>query len=314
MKAIFYRSYGDADVMEYGDLPEPKLGPSSVLVRVKAAAVNPLDWKAREGLYDGFMDTVFPVVPGIDFSGVVERVGFGVRDLAPGDEVMGCVPNDEYLSRGTVAELTSAPARCVIRKPSFLNWIEAAALPLVGLSAYQGMNHLAVRDGEVVLVHGAAGGVGSMAVQYAVKLGARVIGTASEHNHDFLRSLGAEPVDYRRGLAESVAALAPGGVDAVLDASGKRTLRTVAPLLKEGGRLASVADPGVRSAGGTYVFAQAISDDIQKMVALAEEGTMHAPISAVYPLENAVEAFRESQAGHARGKIVVAVGCAPSGM
>ncbi|WP_435590957.1 NADP-dependent oxidoreductase [Nocardia sp. bgisy118] len=311
MKAIFYRTFGDADVMEYGDLPEPKMGPSSVLVRVAAASVNPLDWKAREGLYDGLMDSIFPVIPGIDFSGVVERVGFGVRGLAPGDEVMGCVPNDEYLSRGTLAELTSAPARCVVRKPSCLNWFEAAALPLVGLSAYQSMKHLAVRRGEVVLVHGAAGGVGSMAVQYALSLGARVIGTAGHHNHDFLRSLGAEPVGYRRGLTESVAALAPGGVDAVLDASGKRTLRTVAPLLKAGGRLASVADPAVRSAGGTYVFAQPISTDIREMVALAEEGTMHAQISAVHPLENAVDGFRESQAGHTRGKIVVAVGCAP---
>ncbi|MGW6421381.1 NADP-dependent oxidoreductase [Nocardia sp. NPDC055053] len=309
MKAIFYRGFGDADVMEYGELPEPKMGPSSVLVRVKAAAVNPLDWKAREGLYDSLMDAVFPVVPGIDFSGVVERVGFGVRDLAPGDEVMGCVPNDEYLSRGTVAELTSAPARCVIRKPSVLSWTEAAAFPLVGLSAYQSVSHLAVRDGEVLLVHGAAGGVGSMAVQYAVHLGARVIGTASEHNHDFLRSLGAEPVGYRRGLAESVAALAPGGVDAVLDAAGKRTLRTVAPLLKAGGRLASVADPAVRSAGGTYVFVRPIAEDLQRIAELAEKGTMRSQISAVYPLEQAVDAFRESQAGHARGKIVVAVGC-----
>ncbi|MEW1720657.1 NADP-dependent oxidoreductase [Streptomyces sp. NPDC093109] len=305
MKAVFYRSFGDADVLEVGELPEPTVGPDSVLIRVRAASVNPVDWKGREGHLAPILDAVFPVVPGWDVAGVVERTGLGVTEFSPGDEVIGYVRED-YLSRGSFAELTAAPVRALAHKPTTLSWAQAAGLPLAGLAAYQALvRTLDVRAGETVLVHGAAGGVGSLAVQIAVGLGARVLGTAGEHNHDFVRFLGGEPVAYRKGLTESVAALAPEGVDVILDAVGRRTLRTLGPLLATGGRLASVVDPNVRSVGGSYVFARPDSADLAELARLAGKGRLVVEVSEVFPLEKAADAHRLSQAGHTRGKIVV---------
>lgn len=193
MKAITYRTYGGPDVLEYGDVPDPKLGPDTVLIRVKAASVNPVDWKIQAGYLDGVMDTVFPVIPGWDVAGVVEEAGVGVTEFAPGDEVIGYARED-FVSRGTFAEYVAAPVRTLARKPVGLSFEEAAGLPLAGLTAYQALTRaLNVGSGDTVLVHAAAGGVGSLAVQIARALGARVIGTASERNHDYLRGLGAEP-------------------------------------------------------------------------------------------------------------------------
>lgn len=309
MKAIFYTRFGDADVLEYGERPEPTVGPDAVLVRVKAASVNPADWKSREGYFAPMLDTVFPVIPGWDVAGVVERAGLGVSEFAPGDEVMGYVRED-FLSRGSFAEFMAPPVRALARKPPGLSWEAAAGLPLAGVAAYQALVHaLRVVPGETVLVHGAAGGVGTLAVQLARSLGAsRVIGTASEHNHEFLRTLGAEPVSYRSGLTESVEALVPGGVDVLLDCVGKRVLRTLPPLLRTGGRIASVVDPNITSAGGTYVFARTVAADIAAVGELAERGELTVEIAQSFPLEKAAEAHRLSQQGHTRGKIVVTVG------
>ncbi|KIF73745.1 alcohol dehydrogenase, partial [Streptomyces sp. 150FB] len=167
MKAITYDRYGGPEVLRYGDVPDPKLGPDSVLIEVRGTSVNPFDWKAREGHLDALLQTVFPVIPGWDVSGVVLRPGSAVRELAEGDEVIGYVRED-FLSRGTCAERIAAPERTLARKPSGLSFEEAAGLPLVGLTAYQVLHQvLKVRPGETVLVHAAAGGVGSTAVQLA---------------------------------------------------------------------------------------------------------------------------------------------------
>lgn len=201
MKAITYQRYGSPDVLEYGDVPEPKLGADAVLVRVRAAAVNPVDWKIQAGYLDSVLDAVFPVIPGWDVAGVVEQVGVGVTEYAPGDEVIGYVRED-MVGRGTFAEYVAAPVRTLAHKPAALDFEQAAGLPLAGLTAYQALTGaLEIKPGETVLVHAAAGGVGSLAVQIARALGARVIGTASERNHDYLRTLGAEPVSYGEGLA-----------------------------------------------------------------------------------------------------------------
>ncbi|WP_024805006.1 NADP-dependent oxidoreductase [Nocardia sp. BMG51109] len=307
MKAVFYHRFGDADVLEYGDLPEPKMGLDSVKIRVKAAAVNPVDWKAREGYLDTVCDTMFPVVPGCDFAGVVVDVGLGVTEFVAGDEVIG-FQRDDYLSHGTFGDIAVVPTRAVAHKPPGLDWLESAALPLAGITAYQAVVRvLDVRKGQTVLVHAAAGGVGSFAVQIAAHRGARVIGTAGTHNHEFVKSLGAEPVDYRYGLAESVRALASGGVDAVLDAAGKRTVRALGPLLLPGGRLASVVDPKVRSAGGHYVLARPHRPDLEEVAQMAADGVIQVEVSTVFPLSRTAQAHRLSQGGHTRGKIVVIV-------
>ncbi|WAP55163.1 NADP-dependent oxidoreductase [Streptomyces sp. S465] len=307
MKAISYRSYGGPEVLEYGERPEPKVGPDTVLIRVKAAAVNPVDWKTRAGYLDPFLDAVFPVIPGWDVSGVVERTGPAVTEFQPGDEVIGYVRED-FLSRGTCAEYVAAPIRTLARKPRNLSFTQAAGIPLAGLTAYQTLTRaLKAGEGDTVLVHAAAGGVGSMAVQLARHMGARVIGTASERNHAYLSALGAEPTTYGEGLADRVRALAPNGVDAVFDLVGGDALTASPELLAPGGRLASIADPAVLGLGGHYVFVRPDPDDLQDLTDLAERGALGVEVAEVFPLPKTADAHRLSMEGHVRGKIAITV-------
>ncbi|MER8085573.1 NADP-dependent oxidoreductase [Streptomyces sp. NPDC058316] len=307
MKAISYSSYGGADVLEYGERPDPKVGPDTVLVKVRAAAVNPVDWKAREGHLDSGLDAVFPVIPGWDVSGVVVQPGIAVDEFAVGDEVIGYVRED-FLCRGTFAEYVAAPVRTLARKPLSLSFEEAAGLPLAGLTAYQVLHRaLRIRDGETVLVHAAAGGVGSLAVQLARHMGARAIGTASEPNHDHVRALGGEPVAYGEGLADRLRALAPDGVDAAFDTVGGEALRVSAEVLRPGGRLASITDAEVLSYGGRYAFVRPDAKDLAHLAELAEQGVVTVHVDRVFPLERAADAHRLNEQGRTRGKIVVTV-------
>ncbi|WP_369221917.1 NADP-dependent oxidoreductase [Streptomyces sp. R39] len=307
MKGISYSRYGGPEVLEYGEVKDPKVGPDSVLVKVRAAAVNPVDWKCREGRLHSILDAVFPVIPGWDVSGVVVQPGAAVTEFAVGDEVIGYVRED-FLSRGTFAEYVAAPVRTLARKPRNLTFEQAAGLPLAGLTAYQVLVHaLEVKRGETILVHAAAGGVGSLAVQIAAHLGARVIGTASERNHDFVRGLGGEPVGYGPGLAERVRGLAPEGVAAVFDTVGGEALIVSANLLAPEGRMASIADPDVVDFGGRYCFVRPDAEDLTRLTALAEQGVITVHVAETFPLKAAADAQRRSQEGHTRGKLVVTV-------
>ncbi|OKJ71749.1 NADP-dependent oxidoreductase [Streptomyces sp. CB02460] len=307
MKAISYSRFGDEDVLEYGERPDPKVGPDTVLVKVRAAAVNPVDRQAREGNLDGMLDTVFPVIPGWDVSGVVVQPGVAVDEFAVGDEVIGYVRED-FLSRGTFAEYVAAPVRTLARKPLRLSFEEAAGLPLAGLTAYQVLHRtLRVQEGDTVLVHAAAGGVGSLAVQLARHAGCRVIGTASERNHDHLRTLGAEPVAYGDGLADRLRELAPEGIDAAFDTVGGDALRASAETLAPDGRLASIVDTEVFSYGGRYAFVRPDADDLAHLAELAEQGIVTVHVDRVYPLAETAAAQRLNAEGRTRGKIVVTV-------
>jgi NADPH:quinone reductase-like Zn-dependent oxidoreductase len=307
MKGISYSRYGGPETLRYGEVRDPKVGPDTVLVKVRAAAVNPVDWKCREGHLDGVLDAVFPVIPGWDVSGVVVQPGVAVTEFAVGDEVIGYVRED-FLSRGTFAEYVAAPVRTLGRKPRNLSFEEAAGLPLAGLTAYQVLIHaLEVKRGETVLVHAAAGGVGSLAVQIAAHLGARVIGTASERNHDFVRGLGGEPVTYGPGLAERVRGLAPEGVAAVFDTIGGEALTSSANLLAPEGRMASIADPDVVDFGGRYCFVRPDAEDLKRLAALAEQGAVTVHVAETFPLKRTADAHRRSEEGHTRGKLVVTV-------
>ncbi|GHG67246.1 NADP-dependent oxidoreductase [Streptomyces griseocarneus] len=303
MKAVSYRTYGGPEVLEYGELPDPRPGPDSVLVRVRAAAVNPVDWKAQAGYLAGMIEPVFPVVPGWDVSGVVVALGADTPEFQVGDEVMGYVRED-FLSRGTFAEYVAAPVRTLARKPAGLSFEEAAGLPLAGLTAYQALKAARAGEGDTVLVHAAAGGVGSMAVQLARHLGARVIGTASERNHDYLRSLGAEPVTYGDGLNERVRAMAPGGVDVVLDFVGG-VVKDSAAVTADGARLVSITDPEVNELGGRLLWVRPDVADLTALGHLAEQGVLSVEVAQVFPLEKTADAQRLSAEGHTRGKIVV---------
>ena len=307
MKGISYSRYGGPETLAYGDVRDPRVGPDSVLVKVRAAAVNPVDWKCREGYLDGLIEPVFPVVPGWDVAGVVVQPGASVTEFAVGDEVIGYVRED-FLSRGTFAEYVAAPVRTLARKPRNLTWEAAAGLPLVGLTAYQVLTGvLQVKRDETVLVHAAAGGVGSIAVQLARHLGARVIGTASEHNHDFVRGLGGEPVEYGDGLMERVRGLAPEGVNVAFDTVGGDALKASANLLAPEGRLVSIADPDVVDYGGRYYFVRPDAGDLLRLSELAEQGVVSVHVSETVPLERAADAHRLNQEGRTRGKIVVTV-------
>ncbi|EYR64572.1 alcohol dehydrogenase [Actinotalea ferrariae CF5-4] len=306
MRAIAYTTYGGPDVLELTDLPTPKVGPDSVLVRVRATSVNPVDWKVREGYLDGLMDTVFPVVPGWDVAGVVEQVGLDVHELEVGDEVFGYVRKD-VVGGGTTAELVAAPVRTLAHKPQTASFEEAAAIPLAGLTAYQALHRLGVTEGDTVLIHAAAGGVGGFAVQIARALGARVIGTAGERNHDHLRALGAEPVAYGDGLVERVRALAPDGVDVVLDLVGDGAVATTPEVGTADVRVGSVADAEVTAVGGTYMWVRPSSTDLAALAALVDQGKVRTDVAQVFPLEETAAAHELSASGHVRGKVVVRV-------
>ncbi|GAB3210405.1 NADP-dependent oxidoreductase [Marinactinospora endophytica] len=307
MKAVVYDRYGGPEVLRVAEVPDPKVGPDSVLIRMRATSVNPVDWKVREGYLDGLLDAFFPVIPGWDVAGVVEQPGPAVSEFAPGDEVIGYARED-VVRRGTYAQKIAAPVRALARKPRNLSWAQAASLPLVGLTAYQALvHHLKVGADDVLLVHAAAGGVGSVAVQIARSRGARVIGTASERNHDFLRSLGAEPVAYGDGLVERVRELVPDGVTAVFDTIGGEALKATPELTAPGARVASVVETSVTDLGGDYVFVRPDSADLTALVELVEAGKLTVEVSEVFPLEEAAEAQRRNAEGHTRGKIAIEI-------
>lgn len=305
MRAITYDQYGDPDNLTLSDVPDPKVGPAEVLIRVRSASVNPVDWKVAAGGLDPLMNITFPAIPGWDVAGVVERVGLDTPEFQPGDEVIAYARKD-WVHGGTFAELVTVPVRAVARKPRALDWNQAAGLPLAGLSAYQLLSRLGLAKGETVLVHAAAGGVGSLAVQIAKATGARVIGTASEANHEALRELGAEPVTYGEGLPERVRELAPEGVDVVVDFVGGVLDDTLA-VLKEGGRHGSIVEGEVAEKGGLYAWVRPNAADLQALADLADQGLLTVPVTQVFPLEKTAEAFRVSQGGHVRGKIAIEV-------
>ncbi|MFD9597510.1 NADP-dependent oxidoreductase [Kitasatospora sp. NPDC059973] len=306
MKAIAIRRYGGPEVVEYTDLPDPKVGPDSVLVEVRAAGVNPVDWRVRDGALDGLLDVHFPLVMGWDAAGVVRAVGGGVTEFAPGDEVYGYVRKDS-VEHGTYAELVAAPVRTLARRPAALDWAQSGGLPLAGLTALQGLRALRVAPGDTVLVHAAAGGVGHLAVQIAKAFGARVIGTAGERNHDYLRGLGAEPVAHGEGLAERVRALAPGGVDAALDLVGGGAVEVSAALVADPSRIASVTDYRVKALGGHYVWVRPDAAGLAELAALADDGRLTVTVASTFPLAQAGSAQALSAEGRTRGKIVLLV-------
>jgi NADPH:quinone reductase-like Zn-dependent oxidoreductase len=299
MKAVQFTEYGEPDVLHVADVEEPHAGVGQIRVAVRGAGVNPVDWKKRSGAMREQMPVGFPSIPGIEAAGVVDEVGDGVTDVATGDEVFGSSVG------GASAEHALLDQYAV--KPADLPWAEAAGLPVAVETAVRGLDLLGVESGQTVLVNGAAGGVGSAAVQFARARGARVIGTASEGNHDFLRSLGAEPTTYGDGLVERVRELAPDGVDRALDTAGKGALPDLIEITGSPDNVVTIADftaaqHGVRVTTGSDGRSwQALGQAAQ----LHEEGKLSLPVERTFPFEQAPEAHRISQEGHVRGKLVL---------
>ncbi|HMJ37351.1 MAG TPA: NADP-dependent oxidoreductase [Baekduia sp.] len=313
MRAITIDAFGDAGRLQLTERPDPKVGPDSVLIGVRSAGVNPVDIGIREGHLEPFFPHHFPLIPGWDAAGVVEAVGPAVVDLKPGDEVYAYCRKTE-VCEGTYAQRVTVPAGVVARVPRTISLLEAGAIPLAGLTAYQALTEaLQVRDGDVVLISAAAGGVGHFAVQIAKALGATVIGTASPGHHDALRALGADHVfDYHdNSVADQVRATYPRGVDAALDAIGGETLTQLRESLRQGGRIASLIDTapaGDRSdLHARYVFVRPSATELGELAKLVGEGRLRVVLAGTFGLEQAAEAQHRLSGHHVHGKLVLEI-------
>ena len=311
MRAVAIERWGGRDRLQLLELEPPPVAPDGVLVRVRAAGLNPVDAQIREGRLAAAFPAAFPVILGWDAAGVVERVGPAVTWFAPGDEVYGYCRRHN-LQYGTFAEYTTVPEGFLAPKPPSLSFEEAAAIPLVGLTAHQGLEALGLRGGETLYLGGGSGGVGHIAVQLAVARGARVIATASAANQDFLRELGAEPLDYAAGDLEGSVRdlLADAGADAAFDLLGGDGQELAFSLLRRGGRIVSINTPPEPREGfeAHYVFVRPSGYDLAEMNDLIADGRLRPHVEATYPLERAAEAMERLEEGHVRGKLVLTVG------
>jgi len=315
MRAISIRDFGGNDRLELTDVDDPKVGPDFVLIRVRGAGLNPVDWKVREGKLEGRFPHVFPVVLGWDAAGVVEEVGPAVTRFGPGDEVFAYC-RKHFVGEGTYAEYVSVPEDFAARKPDTVDFVHAGAVPLAGLTAFQALvEATAVRTGETVLVHGAAGGVGSFAVQIARARGAQVIGTATAAKHERLKELGtSEEIDHSElDFVEAVRESRPGGVDVVFDLFGGETLWRSVDIVADGGRIVSIADPltddhyrqrGIRPA---YVFVRPSGSQLAELARLMDAGALRVELEASYPLAEAAQALERLEGGRVQGKLALEV-------
>jgi len=298
MKAVIIEEFGGPEVLRVGDKDLPEPGTGQVRVRVRAAGVNGIDAAIRSGAAQQMFPTELPAVPGVEVAGTVDAVGPNVDGLAVGDEVLG------FADGGGYAEY--ALATTVAPKPAGLGWAEAAALPVAAETAIRVLNTLEVARGDTVLIHGAAGGVGTVAVQIALSRGAAVVGTASEANHDYVRALGAAPVVYGEGLVERVRAVAPGGIDAVFDAAGRGALPDSIELRGGKSRIVTIADPA--AFGLDIPFSGEAARDagtLAEVARQAADGLLRVTVGETYPLEEASAAQESVATGHGRGKVVL---------
>lgn len=303
MVAAALTAYGPPEVLRPTELRVPEPGPGQVRIRIRAAGVQPFDLGVREGWVAPGAGPGFPVVPGNEFAGVVDRLGADVGDFAPGDEVLG------YSLLGAYAQYTTVPAEQLVHKPTAMPWTVAGGFSGNGQGAHLALSRLRVGPGDTVLIGAAAGALGTFSVQLARAWGATtVIGTASERNHDHLRALGAIPVTYGEGLVDRIRAVAPDGVDAALDAAGPEGLRAALAVTKDRDRVVTMvameeaARLGLPDWGGNRSAAR-----LAELTALYEKGALDVHLRATFPLERAADAHRLVATGHGRGKVVLTV-------
>jgi NADPH:quinone reductase-like Zn-dependent oxidoreductase len=305
MKAVRFDKYGSVDVLDVRDVPVPEPGPGEVLVRVRAAGINPGEAKIRDGALHARWPATFPSGQGSDFAGVVDKLGPGVTSVAPGDEVIGWVD-----TRSSQAEYTVAEAAHLAVKPAGLPWEIAGAIPVAGFTAWAMVRAVGVKAGDTVVVAGAAGGVGSIAVQLARRTGATVIGLASPSNHEWLTRHGVLPVAYGDGVAERIREAAPGGrVDAFLDTFGGDYVELAVNELKVSperidsvANFEAVAKYGIKAEGNA---AGASAATLAELAGLAAAKELEIPLAHTYPLSEVAAAYAELAKGHIRGKIVL---------
>lgn len=301
MKAAQFSEYGEPDVLRVAEAPEPHAGAGQIRVAVRAIGVNPWEWKVRSGAMRSFLPVSFPNILGGEVAGVVDEIGDGITGVSVGDEVFG------FTATGAYAEYAVLAANQFTHKPPALPWPEAAALPTAAETAQRALDDLGVAEGQTVLVNGAAGGVGLAAVQLARLRGSTVIGTASEPNHDFLRSLGVTPVSYGEGLVERVREIAPSGVDRALDVAGRGGLPDLVELAHGTDNVITIADPEAQKYGVRFSSQRRPdpSPALEQVANLIDQDRFTLPVAETFPLERAADAHRISQAGHIRGKLIL---------
>ncbi len=317
MRAIALNSFGGLEQLTLMELPVPVPGPDEVLIRIKAAGVNPVDYKIREGYLKDAIPHRFPVIPGWDASGIVEKVGSQATRFAPGEAVYAYC-RKALVCGGTYAEYVAVPEECVARKPARLSFEEAASVPLAALTAYQALFDAGkLCRGQSVAILGATGGVGGFAVQLAHNAGAQVIAVAGKQNREYALSLGASAyVDYSsEDVAASVQHHVPGGVDLAFDCVGGEAKQKSAALIRRGGRLVSILrnepTPDLKEKQLSYegVFVAPNAAQLELIRQQIDEGRLHTTISRIFPLEEAAHAQELMQSGHTRGKIVLQIDC-----
>jgi len=308
MRAYTHESFGDSGSIHEVDLPHPAA--HEVRIKVIAASVNPVDWKTGKGYLKDYVEHRFPLILGQDMAGVVDSVGAHVHDLKAGDEVFGG-HGQMFMGRGTHAEYVIANTVAIAPLPAGLAASEAASIPLAGVTALMSVDAIDAGEGDAVLIVGGAGGVGSFAIQIAVARGARVIAVGRSVNHEYMRKLGAsETVDYETGdLVEKVRAVHPAPLDGIIDlASDADTVRRLSTLLRDGGTVASpvgtapMDDPRIK---GVFIVGQVTRDRLEQLAGWLADGTLVTPEIRTFKLEDVSSAFRESEGGHVRGKLVV---------
>ena len=303
VKAFGYNSNGGPEVQEFLDLDMPSPLPDELLVEVRAAGVNPVDWKIRCGLY-GSGGPDFPAVLGSEISGVVREVGEDVEGFSVGDEVFGSVATGS----GGYAEYTLVSAGTAAHKPPQVSFTDAATLTVAAATAYDGLTQLQLQTGQTLLINGVSGGVGVAAAQIARNLHINVIGTAGKDKQPLIESLGATLVPYGDGVGERIKELLPGGVDAILDLAGGDGLRAVADLLADRSKLISAADPDTVADLGGHVIERDRTHRVLEIVAgFVAEGKLDPRVEDILPLDQAAEALAAVEVGHAKGKVVIEV-------
>jgi NADPH:quinone reductase-like Zn-dependent oxidoreductase len=298
MRALQFTEYGGPEVLTWSDAPDPHAGPGEVRIAVRAAGVNPLDWKILSGAMSGGRPLDGPGYLGYEAAGVVDEVGEGVTGVAVGDDVFG---------RGRNTQAEYAVLDSWVPKPASLDWAVAAAAGVAGETSDRVLRLLGVSEGDTIFIDGGAGGVGAVAVQIAIARGARVIASAGEANQDYLREIGAVPVLYGEGVADRVRAAAGGNVDGVFDVAGRTPIEELTSLVSPPSQVVSIANFAADRAGARTSTGAADSRPTEALAEVAELLARNELVIKVqtFPFDRAVEAYRISQGGHVRGKLVL---------
>jgi NADPH:quinone reductase-like Zn-dependent oxidoreductase len=298
MRALQFSTYGGPEVLQWAEAPEPHAGPGEIRIAVRAASVNPIDWKLLSGMMSGGEPMAGTGYLGVDAAGVVDEVGEGVTGVSVGDEVFG---------RGRHTQAEYAVLDAWAAKVPSVDWAVAAAAGVAGETSERGLRLLGVNAGNTLFVDGGAGGVGAVAVQMALARGATVIASSSEANHDYLRELGAIPVSYGSGVAERVRAAVGGPVNAVFDVAGKTPVQELIGLVPEPSQVLSIANYTAGQAGARVSGGGADSHPMEALALAAELLAQNKLVIKVqtFPFDRAAEAYRISQSGHVRGKLVL---------